>query len=451
MVSGQVICFNPDDHLSSFTWSVEPRIIFESWLYDQVYTGDDIDKMLKFCQSNATGLEAALQKVIATRRNPGSIIVVMERPPAWVIEEFALRPKGDWVHFIAMPHVAPETIELFIDRVRSISKQLSTAFYYASPLMSAIMQQRVRIRSLHCQDPVASKVAELAKTAAPLIEGTGHIGRGTGPRTINSLKPYLRSAMSVVVLNDQAYPEATLPKALNAICASIFNEFCHALQAFDQNPEIRVILLAGSERVFAAGGDIREMSGLSFAAAYTSNFLQNHALVISNINKPIIAAVGGLALGGGCELAMMADILYCTENAKFGQPEIKLGISPGFGGSQRLTRAIGKARAMEIILTGKTFSGMEAEKWGLAARTFADFEQLMIGALQTAKIISGYSGLALKVSKEVVNQSQELSLTEGLKYESRMFQALFGSQDKKIGMEAFLNKVKDTDIEWTHE
>ncbi|KAF3081510.1 hypothetical protein TWF569_001833 [Orbilia oligospora] len=239
------------------------------------------------------------------------------------------------------------------------------------------------------------------------------------------------------------------PKALNALSTPLFKELNDALQKLDEDPSIRAILIAGSERAFAAGADIKEMKDLTFSQAYSKNFIQLWSTTITNLNTPTIAAVSGYALGGGCELAMMADILYCTTNATFGQPEVKLGVIPGAGGSQRLTRAIGKSKSMEIILTGKTFSGEEAEKWGLAARAFPNFEELMKGATDTASVIAGYPMLAMKAAKEVVNQSQELSLGEGIKYERRVFHALFGSKDQKVGMEAFANKVKD--VKWTHE
>ncbi|EPS40441.1 hypothetical protein H072_5722 [Dactylellina haptotyla CBS 200.50] len=239
------------------------------------------------------------------------------------------------------------------------------------------------------------------------------------------------------------------PKALNALSTPLFKELNDALQKLDEDPSVRAILIAGSERAFAAGADIKEMKDLTFSKAYSSNFIQPWSTTITNLNKPTIAAVSGYALGGGCELAMMADIMYCTADAKFGQPEIKLGVIPGAGGSQRLTRAVGKSKAMEIILTGKTFSGKEAEIWGLASRTFTGFDELMKGATDTAITIASYSMLAIKAAKEVVNQSQELALSEGVKYERRVFHALFGSQDQKIGMDAFANKK--TDIKWTNE
>ncbi|KAF3926192.1 hypothetical protein ABW21_db0206406 [Orbilia brochopaga] len=239
------------------------------------------------------------------------------------------------------------------------------------------------------------------------------------------------------------------PKALNALSSPLFKELNDALQNLDDDPSIRAIIIAGSQKAFAAGADIKEMKDLTFSQAYSTNFIQLWSTTITNLNKPTIAAVSGYALGGGCELAMMADILYCTTDAKFGQPEIKLGVIPGAGGSQRLSRAVGKAKAMETILTGKTFSGEEAEKWGLAAKAFSDFEGLMNGAKETASIIAGHPMLATKAAKEVVNQSQELALSEGVKFERRLFHALFGSQDQKVGMSAFVDKVKDP--KWTHE
>lgn len=189
------------------------------------------------------------------------------------------------------------------------------------------------------------------------------------------------------------------------------------------------------------------MSTKTFSDAYGDDFIESWSELPATIKKPVISAVNGHALGGGCELAMMADILYCSEKANFGQPEIKLGVIAGAGGSQRLTRAIGKARAMELILTGKSFSGREAYEWGLAARVFATPEECVEGALATAETIAGYSKIAVKACKEVVNKSQDLGIREGVEYERRVFHGLFGSQDQKIGMKAFAEKKK---AEWTH-
>ena len=193
-------------------------------------------------------------------------------------------------------------------------------------------------------------------------------------------------------------------------------------------------MLTGSEKAFAAGADIKEMKDITFSQAYNTNFISSWSSTIPNIRKPIIAAVNGVALGGGCELAMMADIIYCSSTATFGQPEIKLGIIPGAGGSQRLIRAVGKSKAMELILTGKNFSGKEAAEWGVAAKAFDSAEACVEEAMDTAGRIAGLSRVAVKAAKEVVNKSQELPLREGLEYERKVFHGLFASKDQKIGM-----------------
>jgi enoyl-CoA hydratase len=190
------------------------------------------------------------------------------------------------------------------------------------------------------------------------------------------------------------------------------------------------------------------MAPLTFSKAYSEDFIESWSDLTSFLTKPLITAVSGHALGGGCELALMGDILYCTEKANFGQPEIKLGTIPGAGGSQRLTRAVGKSKAMELILTGKFFSGIEAEKWGVAARVYGSYDELIEESLKTAETIASYSKVAVKAAKEVVNKSQDLPLRDGIEYERRLFHGLFGSQDQKIGMKAFAEKGK---AEWTHQ
>ena len=237
------------------------------------------------------------------------------------------------------------------------------------------------------------------------------------------------------------------PKALNALCTPLINELNEALNEFNASDDTSVIVLTGSQKAFAAGADIKEMAPLTFSEAYTKSFIESWSLLTTQIKKPIIAAVSGHALGGGCELAMMCDLIYCTENANFGQPEVKLGTIPGAGGSQRLTRAIGKAKSMELILSGKSFSGTEAEKWGIAARTFPTYEALMEETLKLAETIAGYSKVAVQACKEVVNKSQDLPLRDGVEFERRVFHSLFGSQDQKIGMKAFAEKKK---AEWSH-
>lgn len=176
------------------------------------------------------------------------------------------------------------------------------------------------------------------------------------------------------------------------------------------------------------------MAPLTFSSAFSNNFIAPWSHLANNVRKPVIAAVSGYALGGGCELALMCDIIYCTSKATFGQPEIKLGTIPGGGGSQRLTRAVGKSRAMELILTGKNFSGKEAGEWGVAAKVVdGGKDELLEEAIKTAETIASYSKVAVLAAKEVVNKSQELSLKEGVEYERRIFHALFGTRDQKIG------------------
>ncbi|PSN67328.1 ClpP/crotonase [Corynespora cassiicola Philippines] len=238
------------------------------------------------------------------------------------------------------------------------------------------------------------------------------------------------------------------PKALNALCTPLILELNSALKTFQSDKSIGAVVLTGSDRAFAAGADIKEMKDLTFSTAYGADFIENWSDLVTFFKKPLITAVNGYALGGGCELAMMGDILYCSQKAVFGQPEIKLGVIPGAGGSQRLTKAIGKARAMEVVLTGDNVAAKEAGEWGLAARVFETPEECVEGALATAEKIAGYSQIAVKAAKEVVNKSQDLGIREGVEYERRVFHGLFGSKDQKIGMKAFAEKKKP---EWENE
>ncbi|KKA30366.1 hypothetical protein TD95_001023 [Thielaviopsis punctulata] len=238
------------------------------------------------------------------------------------------------------------------------------------------------------------------------------------------------------------------PKALNALCTPLINELNASLATLSASSDTRAIVLTGSAKAFAAGADIKEMAPLTFSQAYTTSFIEAWSSLTTAVKKPLIAAVAGHALGGGCELAMMCDVMYCTAGANFGQPEIRLGVIPGAGGSQRLTRAVGKVRAMDLILTGRSFSGVEAERWGVAARAFETYDEVLEHALSTAEIIAGYSAVAVQAAKEVVNKSQDLGLRDGVEFERRVFHSLFGSRDQKIGMEAFAAKKK---AEWTDE
>jgi len=228
------------------------------------------------------------------------------------------------------------------------------------------------------------------------------------------------------------------PKALNALCDGLMKELGLALQQYDADPDVGAIVLTGSHRAFAAGADIKEMKDLSFPGTYTSKFLEGWDTVATT-KKPVIAAVCGFALGGGCEVAMMCDIIYAGENAKFGQPEILLGTIPGAGGTQRLTQAIGKSRAMEIVLTGDKISAQEAASAGLVSKVFPA-ETVVDEAIKTAEKIANHSKVIVQMAKEAVNASYEMSLKEGLNTEKRLFHATFATEDRKEGMTAFAEK-----------
>ena len=232
------------------------------------------------------------------------------------------------------------------------------------------------------------------------------------------------------------------PEALNALNLQLVSELMDALRAFDKDDAIGAIVLAGSEKAFAAGADIKEMQNLTFAEAYGQDFL-GEAEGVSAIRKPIIAAVSGYTLGGGCELAMMCDFIIAADNAKFGQPEITLGIIPGIGGTQRLARFVGKSKAMDMVLTGRMMDAAEAERCGLVSRVVAP-EALLDEALKAAERIASLSRLSVMMAKESVNRAFETTLQEGLKYERRSFQALFATEDQKEGMAAFVDKRTPT-------
>jgi enoyl-CoA hydratase len=228
------------------------------------------------------------------------------------------------------------------------------------------------------------------------------------------------------------------PQALNALNSAVLADLIAAFAAYDADASQRCLVLTGSEKAFAAGADIKEMSEQSFADMYGSNFFAGYERVTAT-RKPWIAAVNGFALGGGCELAMMADILLAGDNAKFGQPEIKLGVIPGMGGSQRLIRAIGKAKAMEMCLTGRMMGAVEAEAAGLAARVVPAAE-LVDEALKMAAAIAAMPLLAGIAAKEAINASFEMPLAQGVNFERRLFHGLFGSADQTEGMAAFIAK-----------
>ncbi|OAD97656.1 enoyl-CoA hydratase [Arthrobacter sp. OY3WO11] len=228
------------------------------------------------------------------------------------------------------------------------------------------------------------------------------------------------------------------PEALNALNLQLMQEVVSAAKGLDKDPDTGAILLTGSDRAFAAGADIKEMSSRTYMDMYLDDWLQGWD-GLAAVRTPIIAAVAGHALGGGCELAMMCDFIIAADSARFGQPEIKLGVIPGMGGSQRLTRAVGKAKAMEMILTGRTIDAAEAERIGLVAR-LVPHDRLLEDALETAKAISEKSAPIVMLAKEVVNAAFQMPLDSGVLFERRIFHSVFASSDQKEGMRAFIEK-----------
>jgi enoyl-CoA hydratase len=231
------------------------------------------------------------------------------------------------------------------------------------------------------------------------------------------------------------------PKQLNALNDGLMDELGAALKAFDADEGIGCIVITGSEKAFAAGADIGAMAGFSFMDAYKGDYITRNWEQIRSVRKPVIAAVAGFALGGGCELAMMCDFIIAADTAKFGQPEIKLGVIPGAGGTQRLPRAIGKAKAMDMVLTARMMDAAEAERAGLVSRV-VPADRLMDEALAAAEAINAFSGPSVMLAKECVNRAFESGLSDGVSYERRVFHALFATEDQKEGMDAFVNKRK---------
>jgi enoyl-CoA hydratase len=229
------------------------------------------------------------------------------------------------------------------------------------------------------------------------------------------------------------------PKQLNALNDRLMDELGAALLAFDADDAIGAIVITGSDRVFAAGADIAAMAGWSYMDVYRSDYITRNWETIRRVRKPVIAAVAGYALGGGCELAMMCDIVIAADSAKFGQPEIKLGVIPGAGGTQRLPRAVGKAKAMDLVLTGRMMDAAEAERSGLVSRV-VPAEALLEEALAAAATIAAGSLPAVMMAKEAINRAYETPLTEGLLFERRLFHSLFATEDQKEGMAAFVEK-----------
>ncbi|MDE2227498.1 MAG: enoyl-CoA hydratase [Alphaproteobacteria bacterium] len=241
-----------------------------------------------------------------------------------------------------------------------------------------------------------------------------------------------RGAVGLITLNR--------PKALNALCDALIRELGQALDAFEADDAVGAIVLTGNEKAFAAGADIKEMQDRTFMDVYLGDFVKSWERV-TLCRKPVIAAVAGFALGGGCELAMMCDTIICADSARFGQPEINLGVTPGAGGTQRLTRFVGKAKAMDMILTGRLMDAAEAERSGLVSRV-VPAAQLVDEALKMAAQIASLSRPAVLMAKEMINRAYETTLAEGVRFERRLFHALFGTADQKEGMSAFVEKRK---------
>jgi enoyl-CoA hydratase/carnithine racemase len=229
------------------------------------------------------------------------------------------------------------------------------------------------------------------------------------------------------------------PEALNALNGQLMDELTAALDAAEADPAVRCMVITGSERAFAAGADIKEMASKSYAQAFGEDFITRNWERVTRCRKPVIAAVAGYALGGGCELAMMCDFIIAADNAKFGQPEINLGVIPGAGGTQRLTRFVGKSKAMDMVLTARMMGAVEAEHCGLVSRV-VPLAELTSAALEAAKKISSLSPNSVMIAKELVNAAYETPLSQGVKMERRLFHSLFAFDDQKEGMAAFVEK-----------
>lgn len=256
------------------------------------------------------------------------------------------------------------------------------------------------------------------------------ISLNPSPPTLQVEKTGEKKNVALITLNR--------PKALNALCKGLMTEVAQALDIYESDKAIGAIIITGSEKAFAAGADIKEMQNNTYAQCILGNFLNDWTRV-AQAQKPVIAAVNGYALGGGCELAMMCDIIYAGDKAKFGQPEIAIGTIPGAGGSQRLTRVVGKSKAMEMCLTGNMINAQEAEKMGLVSKV-VPADQLVAETVKLAEKISSHSPLIVQLCKEAVNTAYETTLNEGLKFERRHFHATFSTKDRKEGMTAFVEK-----------
>lgn len=247
----------------------------------------------------------------------------------------------------------------------------------------------------------------------------------------NTLEVTKEGAVCIIKLNR--------PKALNALCAELTQEIATALATLAEDDKIGCVILTGSEKAFAAGADIKEMQNNTYLDIYKNDVFELYAESVARFRKPIIAAVSGYALGGGCEIAMMCDFIIAADNAKFGQPEINLGVMPGIGGTQRLVRAVGKSKAMDMCLTGRMMDAAEAERSGLVSRV-VPLDELMETALEAAKKIAQQSQPIAMMTKETINTSFEMTLAQGIHFERRLFQSMFTTDDQKEGMTAFVEK-----------
>jgi enoyl-CoA hydratase/carnithine racemase len=265
------------------------------------------------------------------------------------------------------------------------------------------------------------------------MAGCGRDSYAVREMAFKNIEVRTESAVGIITLNR--------PQALNALNSLLMDELTEAIDGFEADDTVRCMIITGSDKAFAAGADIKEMQAKSFVEAYREDFITRNWERASRARKPIIAAVAGFALGGGCELAMMCDFILAADNAQFGQPEIKLGVIPGAGGSQRLTRLVGKSKAMEMCLTGRMIDAVEAERAGLVARV-VPLKDLMSEAIACATKIAQAPTPALMMAKEAVNRAYETTLSEGLRFERRMFHALFATEDQKEGMAAFAEKRK---------
>ena len=248
--------------------------------------------------------------------------------------------------------------------------------------------------------------------------------------TYETIKSEIRGKVGLITFNR--------PDVLNAVNSTVIREVNQALDAFEADETIGAIVITGSEKAFAAGADVKEMQSLTYPSSYLDDFVSEWDRVAAR-RKPLIAAVSGFALGGGCEFAMMCDMIIASDTAKFGQPEIRLGIMPGVGGTQRLTRAVGKAKAMEMCLTGRMMDAQEAERSGLVAR-IVPVADLLEDAMKTAATIASYSLTSVMLTKEAINRAFETTQAEGVRFERRAFQSMFATEDQKEGMAAFLEK-----------